>query len=215
MLALGSHGQALTRDDITDWAILDEERLPFQLPPSNMRMLEQEEETDDAAEVTWEDQQRINTFSKLNNRIRIIEEKLTDLKVSLRRARFSISADPVPIARKEALDDLSTELELADEDELVLYKVGEAFVHMPQPRALKRLEKDQAIVDSKVSALAVQADDCEMQMKELKVNCTPSSASYQFGRVKWNIQWVAVDFRKSPGILLEYCPLQHISLPPL
>jgi prefoldin subunit 4 len=40
---------------------------------------------------------------------------------------------------------------------------------MPQPRALKRLEKDQAIVDSKVSALAVQADDCEMQMKELKV----------------------------------------------
>jgi len=117
-----------------------------------MRMLEQEEETDDAAEVTWDDQQRINTFSKLNNRIRIIEEKLTDLK-----------------QEKEALDDLSTELELTDEDELVLYKVGETFVNMPQARALKRLEKDQAIVDAKVSVLAVQADDCETQMKELKV----------------------------------------------
>ncbi|KAF9473395.1 Prefoldin, subunit 4 [Pholiota conissans] len=116
-----------------------------------MRMLEQDEEKDDA-EVTWEDQQRINTFSKLNNRIRLIEEKLTDLK-----------------QEKEALDDLSTELELADEDELVLYKVGEAFVHMPQSRALKRLEKDQAVVDAKVSVLAAQADDCETQMKELKV----------------------------------------------
>ncbi|KJA27575.1 hypothetical protein HYPSUDRAFT_51640 [Hypholoma sublateritium FD-334 SS-4] len=117
-----------------------------------MRMLEQEEETDDAAEVTWEDQQRINTFSKLNNRIRTIEEKLTDLK-----------------QEKEALDDLSTELELADEDELVLYKVGEAFVHMPQSRALARLEKDQATVDAKVSSLAAQADDCENQMKDLKI----------------------------------------------
>ncbi|KIM45537.1 hypothetical protein M413DRAFT_24720 [Hebeloma cylindrosporum] len=116
-----------------------------------MRMLEQEEETNDA-EVTWEDQQRINSFSKLNNRIRIIEEKLQDLK-----------------REKEALDDLSTELELADEDELVLYKVGEAFIHMKQPRAVKRLEKDQASVDARVSVLAVQADECETQMKELKV----------------------------------------------
>ena len=60
--------------------------------------LEQEEEKDDA-EVSWgsfsasftrcpdsvildpEDQQRINTFSKLNNRVRSLEEKLTLLKV--------------------------------------------------------------------------------------------------------------------------------------
>jgi prefoldin subunit 4 len=116
-----------------------------------MRLLEKEEETDDA-EVTWEDQQRINTFSKLNNRIRIIQEKLQDLK-----------------QEKEALDDLLAELELADEEELVLYKVGEAFVHMKQPRALKRLEKDQASVDSRVFVLAGQADECESEMKELKV----------------------------------------------
>ncbi|KAF8907825.1 Prefoldin beta-like protein, partial [Gymnopilus junonius] len=114
--------------------------------------LEQEEENDDAAEVTWEDQQRINTFSKLNNRIRIIEEKLTELK-----------------AQKEALDDLSTELELADETEPILYKVGEAFVHLSQPRALKRLEKDQASVAARVSVLATQAEECETQMKQLKV----------------------------------------------
>ncbi|KAF8149468.1 Prefoldin beta-like protein [Crassisporium funariophilum] len=117
-----------------------------------MRMLEQEEENDDAAEVTWEDQQRINTFSKLNNRIRLIEEKLEELK-----------------QEKEALDDLTTELELADEDEAVLYKVGEAFLHMRQSLALKRLERDQASIDTRVAALATQADECETQMKELKV----------------------------------------------
>ncbi|KAF9050347.1 Prefoldin subunit-domain-containing protein [Panaeolus papilionaceus] len=97
-----------------------------------MRMLEQEEENDDAAEVTW--------------------EKLTELK-----------------QEKEGLDDLASELELADEDEPVLYKVGDTFLHMSQPRALKRLEKDQAEIDSRVAELATQADDCETQMKQLKV----------------------------------------------
>lgn len=49
------------------------------------------------------------------------------------------------------------------------YKVGEAFLHMPLPRALKRLEKDQSSIDTQVSVLANSAEDCEKQMKELKV----------------------------------------------
>jgi prefoldin subunit 4 len=47
-----------------------------------MRLLAREEEKDDA-EVTWEDQQRINAFSKLNTRIRHIEEKLIVLRVGV------------------------------------------------------------------------------------------------------------------------------------
>ncbi|KAF8800202.1 Prefoldin, subunit 4 [Phlegmacium glaucopus] len=117
-----------------------------------MRMLEQEEENDETAEVTWEDQQRINSFSKLNNRIRIIQDKLGELK-----------------QEKEALDDLSTELELADEDDEVLYKVGETFLHMPQTRALKRLEQDQSLIAEKVVGLGVQAEECEVEMKALKL----------------------------------------------
>ncbi|KIJ60029.1 hypothetical protein HYDPIDRAFT_177590 [Hydnomerulius pinastri MD-312] len=119
---------------------------------NNMRMLAEEEENDDAAEVTWEDQQRINTFSKLNTRLRGIEEKLEELK-----------------QEKEALDDLSTELELTDEDQTVLYKIGESFLHLPQPRAMKRLEKDQAAITAQLSALAATAEECEKGMKELKV----------------------------------------------
>jgi len=119
---------------------------------NSLRMLEQDDENDDAAEVIWEDQQRINSFSKLNTRMRNIEEKLNELK-----------------QEKEALDDLATELELADEDEPVLYKVGEAFLHMPLPRALKRLEKDQTDIDTQVSTLSSSVEQCEKEMKELKV----------------------------------------------
>lgn len=49
------------------------------------------------------------------------------------------------------------------------YKVGEAFLHMPLARALKRLEKDQASIDQRITALAASAEECEAGMKELKV----------------------------------------------
>ncbi|KAA1471832.1 Prefoldin subunit 4 [Dentipellis sp. KUC8613] len=117
-----------------------------------MRMLSQEEETHDSTQVTWEDQQRINSFSKLNTRMRSFEEKLEELK-----------------QEKEALDDLSMELELADEDEPVLYKVGEAFLHMPHARAMKRLEKDQESLTAEITSVSGRAEECERGMKELKV----------------------------------------------
>ncbi|KAK0213233.1 Prefoldin subunit 4 [Desarmillaria ectypa] len=119
---------------------------------SSLRMIPKDDENDDAAEVTWEDQQRINTFSKLNTRMRSIDEKLEELK-----------------QEKEALDDLSTELELADEDDPVLYKVGETFLHMPHPRAMKRLERDQAAIDSQVAMLDAKSEACQKEMNELKV----------------------------------------------
>ena len=40
---------------------------------------------------------------------------------------------------------------------------------MRQSRALKRLEQDQLSIDGKVATLALQADECESQMKGLKV----------------------------------------------
>ncbi|KZT71744.1 Prefoldin, subunit 4 [Daedalea quercina L-15889] len=117
-----------------------------------MRMLAQEDENSQDAEVTWEDQQRINTFSKLNTRLRGIEGKIEELKQD-----------------KEALDDLAMELELADEDQAVLYKVGEAFMHLPHPRAMKQLEKDQEQVNKELSSFTDRAEECEKTMKELKV----------------------------------------------
>ncbi|KAN0091544.1 Prefoldin subunit domain containing protein [Tylopilus felleus] len=119
---------------------------------NNLRMLAEEDESDDAAEVTWEDQQLINRFSKLNTRLRGIEDRLEALK-----------------QEKEALDDLATELELTLEDQIVLYKIGESFLHLPQFRALQRLEKDQADITAQLTSIAATADECEKGMKELKV----------------------------------------------
>ncbi|KAJ7899068.1 Prefoldin subunit 4 [Mycena leptocephala] len=96
---------------------------------NSLRMLEQDD--DDAAEVTWEDQQRINSFSKLNTRMRNTVEKLQELK-----------------QEKEALEDLATELELADEDEPVLYK---------------------ADIGTQVSSLSSTVEQCEKEMSKLKV----------------------------------------------
>jgi prefoldin subunit 4 len=49
------------------------------------------------------------------------------------------------------------------------YKVGEAFLHMPHSRAVKRLEKDQENIVTQVSSLTESAEECEKKMKELKV----------------------------------------------
>ncbi|CAE6427580.1 unnamed protein product [Rhizoctonia solani] len=117
-----------------------------------MRMLNQDEESEENTEVTWEDQQRINAFSKLNTRCTDLEEKVAKQK-----------------SEKEALDDLAMELELADEDEPVEYKIGEAFFHISLKRAQMLLQKDQESIDSEINGLQGKIDQCQQEMKDLKV----------------------------------------------
>ena len=82
-----------------------------------MRMLGEKENND--VEVTWEDQQNINKFSRLHATFTDIEEE-----IQVRRRE------------REDLDDLSMELELMDEDATVMYQVGEAYIDMPQSLSL-------------------------------------------------------------------------------
>ncbi|KAF7315762.1 Prefoldin subunit 4 [Mycena indigotica] len=120
---------------------------------NSLRMLDHDEENDEAEEVTWEDQQRINTFSKLNTRLQSMKDKLVELE-----------------HEKDALKDLSEEFEMIlDEDEPVLYKIGETFIHMPLPRARKRLETDKSEVEAQVDTLTSSVKACEGEMQQLKV----------------------------------------------
>jgi prefoldin subunit 4 len=64
---------------------------------------------------------------------------------------------------------LSTELELADDDEPVLYKMGEAFFYLRLPAAKKQLRQDVKRYDAEISSLHGKAEECEKGMKELKV----------------------------------------------
>nr|XP_031863407.1 uncharacterized protein CI109_001283 [Kwoniella shandongensis]KAA5530479.1 hypothetical protein CI109_001283 [Kwoniella shandongensis] len=112
------------------------------------------EDEGDGVEVAWEDQQRINTFSKLNNRLSDIQDLL--------KAKQE---------EKEYYDDLSTELELADEDDNqpILYKMGEAFFYLDLKAARRQLKADMRRYEQDIDGLQGKADECEKGMKELKV----------------------------------------------
>ncbi|KAJ2958536.1 hypothetical protein NQZ79_g5893 [Umbelopsis isabellina] len=116
---------------------------------SNIKMINEKDEEE--VEVSWEDQQKINAFSKLNAKTDDLEEQYEKLK-----------------QEKEYLDDLSMELELADEDEPVRYKIGDAFVHMPLEKALERITSDSEKVSADLQELKSQMDNVQDQMTELK-----------------------------------------------
>ncbi|KAI9236756.1 MAG: Prefoldin beta-like protein [Podila humilis] len=115
-----------------------------------MRMLEKDEEEGDI-QVSWQDQQNINTFSKYNARLQDLEETYEAKKTE-----------------KEYLDDLASELELADEDELVKYRIGEAFVSLSLDAAMERINKSQEELDGDIETLKAQMDEAVEKMDGLK-----------------------------------------------
>lgn len=70
---------------------------------------------------------------------------------------------------KEYLEDLETELELADEDELIPYRIGDAFVNLPLDHVQSRLEVGKSVVDQEVEELEVEIDQIKEEMGSLKV----------------------------------------------
>lgn len=61
------------------------------------------------------------------------------------------------------------ELELADEDEAVLYKIADTFVSLPHPDAMERLEGEKDEADKQIEELQGKLDGFEDEMKGLKV----------------------------------------------
>ncbi|CAB4443689.1 unnamed protein product [Rhizophagus irregularis] len=116
-----------------------------------MRMLNQEEEAD--VEVTWEDQQKINSFSKLN-------AKYSDFELNYESKK----------QEKEYLDDLTEELELADEDDRIKYKIGEAFISISVEQAQQRIEKDKEILIQELEQIQNEMNSINEQMSQLKVH---------------------------------------------
>ncbi|CAG8446662.1 11157_t:CDS:2 [Ambispora gerdemannii] len=115
---------------------------------TSMRMISKDEEVD--AEVTWEDQQQINSFSKLNAKHSDLEEIYNAKKIE-----------------KESLEDLSSELELADEQ--VKYKIGEAFITLPLEEAQERIERESELLTQELEKLKHDMDGLVEKMDQLKV----------------------------------------------
>ncbi|KIE02604.1 Gim complex component GIM3-like protein, partial [Metarhizium majus ARSEF 297] len=117
------------------------------------RMLSKEDEqAGDEVEVRREDQDKINKFSRLHQRELAMEEELK-----------------LKNKEKEEYDDLSTELELADEDEKIQYKIGDAFFHIPLDQAQEMLEAATAKIDDETSELEDKIGSVREEMQQLKV----------------------------------------------
>lgn len=101
-------------------------------------------------EVTWEDQQNINKFGRLNNRLHELE-------------------DEIKIAKEtdENFEDASNELILTDE-EVVRFQIGEVFAHVPKDEVETRIEQMKEANDKNLEKLEEEKGSILAQMAELK-----------------------------------------------
>ena len=102
------------------------------------------------AQVTWDDQQNINRFGRLNNRLHEL-------------------ADEIRLAKEanENLEDAGNELILSDED-VVRFQIGEVFAHMPVDDVEARLEQMKEDAAKKLEKLEEEKESILAQMAELK-----------------------------------------------
>ncbi|CAF9937617.1 MAG: hypothetical protein HETSPECPRED_000594 [Heterodermia speciosa] len=120
------------------------------------RMLSKEDEAavgKDEIEVRREDQDKINRFSRLHQREMALEEELK-----------------VKAKDKEDLEEISTELELADEDEKIPYKVGDTFISLPLPEVQELLATSTSRIEESVSAVEDRLGTIREEMESLKVD---------------------------------------------
>ncbi|XP_058085669.1 probable prefoldin subunit 4 [Magnolia sinica] len=101
-------------------------------------------------EVTWEDQQNINKFGRLNNRFHELEEEIKIAK-----------------EKNENLEDAGNELILSDED-VVRFQVGEVFAHVPREEVESRLEDMKEETSKALEKLEEEKESVLAQMADLK-----------------------------------------------
>ncbi len=104
-----------------------------------------------SAEVSWEDQQKINDFSTHISKKDILTAELEKLQTE-----------------KEYIDDLSMEIELIDEDDNVDYKIGDTFVLIKQSEAMERLENQNGYLETKITELETQIEGLDSKLGALK-----------------------------------------------
>ncbi|KAK6120785.1 hypothetical protein DH2020_045472 [Rehmannia glutinosa] len=101
-------------------------------------------------EVTWEDQQNINKFGRLNNRLHDLDDEIKIAKET-----------------NESLEDASNELILTDE-EIVRFQIGEVFAHVPKEEVESRIEEMKEVTSKNLEKLEEEKESIVAQMAELK-----------------------------------------------
>ncbi|KAG9242429.1 Prefoldin subunit-domain-containing protein [Calycina marina] len=121
----------------------------------NRRMLTKEDEVAvgaDEVEVRREDQDKINKFSRLHQREIALEDQVKSKQ-----------------KEKEDLDDVSNELELADEDDMIQYKIGDSFISLPLTEVQELLSTNTEKIVEETSAVEEKLNTIREEMSQLKV----------------------------------------------
>ncbi|KAJ6160436.1 hypothetical protein N7470_003832 [Penicillium chermesinum] len=137
------------------------------------RMLSTEDESSAGGnenEVRREDQEKINRFSRLHQRETLVEEQLKSKQVRLRAVDGGFMREIGDYRRiREDLEEVSMELELADEDDLVPYKIGDSFFQLPLADAQSMLASSTEQIDADVSKLEDTLGELRDELQQLKV----------------------------------------------
>ncbi|KAL9267096.1 Prefoldin subunit 4-like protein [Drosera capensis] len=101
-------------------------------------------------EVTWEDQQNINKFGRLNTRFHELEDEIKVAKET-----------------SENLEDAENELILTDE-ETIRFQIGEVFARVSKEEVESRLESMKEVTSKNLEKLEEEKESVLAQMAELK-----------------------------------------------
>ncbi|KAL3537815.1 hypothetical protein ACH5RR_001181 [Cinchona calisaya] len=101
-------------------------------------------------EVTWEDQQNINKFGRLNNRFHELEDEIKMAKET-----------------NDNLEVASNEVILTDDD-IVRFQIGEVFAHVPKEEVESRIEEMQEGTSKILEKLEEEKESIIVEMAELK-----------------------------------------------
>ncbi|KAK1058840.1 hypothetical protein LTR74_013068 [Friedmanniomyces endolithicus] len=153
------------------------------------RMLSREEEAQigEEKEVRREDQEKINRFSRLHSREKGIDEQLKAREASnALTGRAAPSPWLVTNKEKEDLEEISAELELADEEDKVpyvmpdyredeasltrrnRYRIGDSFFSLPVSEVQELLSSSVGRINGNVESLEEKLSGLRDEMRELK-----------------------------------------------
>lgn len=123
---------------------------------------------DSDVHITFEDQQKINKFARLN-------AKLEDLRVEIKQKENDL----------KKLEDACDEIVLLDEEEKIPYLVGEVFIYQDIEKTQVCLEESKKTTEIDIAESKSKADEIKELMSDLK--------SYLYGKFGNNINLEADD----------------------
>jgi prefoldin subunit 4 len=106
---------------------------------------------DSDVHISYEDQQKINKFARLN-------AKLEDLKEEVKVKENDL----------KSLEEACDEIALFDEDEKIPYLVGEVFIFQDIDTTQKCLDEAKKRIEQNIVDLKTNSDEIKNQMSDLK-----------------------------------------------